>query len=53
VLGPVGVVDSAPNKVSVYMQVATHVWIYLLVIVFVTYGFRGLALAMIFVLVTL
>jgi len=53
VLDPVWVVDSSLNKVSVYMRAATHVWIYMLVIVFVTYGLRGVGLAIIIVLVTL
>jgi len=52
-LGHVWVVNSPPNKMSVYMRVITHVWMYLLVIIFVTFGLRGALLAIIFVLVTL
>ena len=51
-LGHVWVVNSPPNKMSVYMRVITHVWMYLLVIVFVTWGLRGVALAIMFALLT-
>ena len=51
-LGSRWAADSPPDEVSVYMRVITHARMYLLVIIFVTYGLRGLALAIIIVLVT-
>ena len=44
--------DSPPDTVSIYLRVVSHMWVYLLVIAFVTYGLRGVGLAIIFVLVT-
>ena len=51
-LDSVWAADSPSNKVIMYKYILAHIWPFLLVSLFMAYGLRGVAVALIYIVLT-